>query len=93
MMTGATMEHDDDESTPPNAGIGNPANLELLRIVGNLLLEQRQHVRELSKLYQDLRGLKEPAPGSWAPRLYEELQRHHSAEGAGIGLLAALVQK
>lgn len=91
-MLGAMPDQDDEDSTPP-ASIGNPANLELLRIVGNLLLEQRQHVRELSKLYRDLRGRKEPAPASWAPLLYEELQRHHSAEGAGIGLLAALVQK
>jgi hypothetical protein len=86
-------DQDDEESTPPVVRIGNAANLELLRIVGNLLLEQKQHVRVLSGLYKDLRGLVEPAPASWAPRLHEELQRHHAEEGTGIGLLAALVQK
>lgn len=80
-MSDDNASNEEDESTPPPPSrLGHSANRSLLGIVGNYLLEMRQHVVFMRGLYDDLREMKTPAGPEYEVSLLKEFERHHDAD-------------
>ncbi len=74
--------NDFDDSTPTVVVIGHVDNKPLLALVGDYMLETKEHARRLEALYFELRALEAPAPPGFSARTLAEFERHHEADKA-----------
>jgi uncharacterized protein YukE len=80
-----------DDETQPGVVLANPANRELLAIVGNLALEAKEHTLKLDSLYEMLKQFQATAPSKWAGQLLDEFERHQARTGESVEALRSLV--
>jgi hypothetical protein len=88
---GKIDDFDADDLTPTVVPIANVQNREMLGILGNYLLEARQHVINLETLYTNLRQLSYPAPQAWAMKALDEFERHQTENEDNLGKLREFV--
>lgn len=86
----AGNSHDDE--TPAESTVGNVGNRSLLLVLGNYVVEAREHGARLEKLYHTLRELPHAAPGHFGEQLLQEQERHHSADEEHLFTLRHLVR-
>lgn len=82
----------DPEETPqPERIIANPQNREIVTILGNLVIEARQHTLGLRALYDMARDWSGVVPRAWGYKLIEEEERHVERSTAQLIALRAVV--
>jgi hypothetical protein len=67
------------EESEPDIVISHPANMPLLRVVANILVEAKEHSRRLEGIYDTLRTLQTVAPPRVAADLLDAYEQHHAA--------------
>lgn len=94
-------DHDDkkgtaveaDDLTPVIVSIGDYRNRELLAVLGNYLLESKEHTLRLEGLYGDLRQLPYQAHQVWAVKVLDLFEKHQEAMAENLEDLRAYVKK
>lgn len=81
-----------DETTPlGEAVVKNGNNIELARVLGNLVLEAQAHRSGMYSLYQQLCGMESTPPKLWGRGLVEEYERHVKRMQESLVKLSAVV--
>ena len=82
---------DPDKTPAPERIIQNPMNRELVTILGNLVVEAKQHHLGLHSLYLMARDWAGVVPRQWGTQLLDEEERHIARETEHVtGLKVAL---
>jgi hypothetical protein len=84
---------EDDDLTPVIVSIGDFRNREMLAILGNYLMESKEHTLRLETLYADLRQLPYLAHQVWAVKVLDLFERHHQAMSESLEDLKKYVKK
>jgi hypothetical protein len=84
---------EDEDLTPVIVSIGDFRNREMLAIVGNYLLESKEHTLRLEELYNDLRQLPYLAHYSWGVKVLDLFERHQKAMFENLEDLREYVKK
>jgi hypothetical protein len=88
------MSSDNGEETPPlgTPTLRNEQNLPVLQVIGNYLLESKQHAIRLEHIYDSLRDMDRPVTKLWSEKLLDEFERHHEADGRNLEALRQFVK-
>ena len=84
------MSKDPDETPAPERIIQNPANREVVTLLGNMVIEARQHTIGLRAIYEMAKEWGGVVPLSWKNRLAEEEERHIERAAANLSALRAV---
>ncbi len=82
---------DDDENPQPYITVGHMDNLPLLREIGNMRMDVRQHYRALTTLYWELRTLTRPAPALVAHKFVDIEHQQYEQTGLRLAALKTVV--
>lgn len=81
---------DSDETPEPERIIQNPANREIVTLLGNMVMEARQHTIGLRALYEMMKEWGGIVPRPWMYKLVEEEERHIARADANLSALRAV---
>ncbi len=81
----------DDETPEPERIIQNPANREIVTLLGNMTIEARQHTIGLRAIYEMAKEWGGVIPRPWMHKLIEEEDRHIDRAKSNLSALQAVV--
>jgi hypothetical protein len=84
---------EDEDLTPVITSIGDFRNRQLLAVLGNYLLESKEHTLRLESLYADLRQLPYLAHHVWAVKVLDLFEKHQEAMADNLDDLREYVKK